>query len=81
MKISIILLLAALCCSCTVVKTRSAAGGEAMFASVGGDSKTISIGPDGAQMAENRNSLAFGKAITATSTLTGVVAAARLAGN
>lgn len=78
MKTLLILLTAAIC-SCTVVKTKNATGAEAMFASLGGDSKNVTISPDGAKIEENKNSLSFGKAVNASTTISGVMAAAGVA--
>lgn len=65
--------------SCTVVQTVSPSGGKATFASLGGDSQNIVISSEGAQIASNNNSVAFGKAANTASIMTGTLALASVA--
>lgn len=74
------LILAVVSCSCTVVKTKTASGGEATFASLGGDSRAVAIAPEGATLEENKNSAAFGKAVGTATTITGILSAAGVTG-
>lgn len=56
-------ILALIFTGCTSVSTKNAAGGKSSYTAIGGDTKAVSIGPDGATIGENKNSGAL-KAVT-----------------
>lgn len=65
--------------ACTTVHVRNPQGGQATFASLGGDSEQIAISPDGATIASNRNAPSFKTAAIAGTLAYGLNQAAGVA--
>lgn len=59
--------------SCTLVHTQTDTGGQATFASLGGDSENITISAEGAQIASNKNSSAFKEGTKAATAISGIL--------
>lgn len=70
------MLVLTLLASCTAIHTQSPEGGSATFASLGGDSRNVTITPQGAQMGENINSVAFKDAARGATIMTGILSVA-----